>query len=118
MFLKKDEPVIRRSFINRLVFFIGWLLSPLTSWNDIFINIPLAYVSARIFLKFVRADLTITLVVFYWITNIVGLVMIAVSGASIIKNRKNFPREVIITLAAMLAYSIVMVVLGRLGIIC
>ncbi len=106
-----------KNFINRLVFFIGWMLSPLTSWNDIFINIPLAYVSARIFLKFVRADLTITLVVFYWITNIVGLAMMAASGASIIKDRKNLPREIIITLAVMLTYTIVMVILTRLGII-
>jgi len=114
---KKDEPVIKKNFINRLVFFIGWILSPFTSWNDIFINIPIAYICARILSHFIRADFIVMLLVFYWITNIIGIVMMAVSGASIIRGRKNLRRELIITVSAMIAYSLVMVLLARLGII-
>lgn len=55
---------------------IGYILSPLSWWNDLFINIPLAYVFAIPF-GFIHEDLFVPLLIIgYWITNIAGFFML------------------------------------------
>jgi len=58
-----------------VLFIIGYMLSPLSWWNDIFVNIPLAYVFALPF-GFISRNLFLpAMVVGYWITNIIGLAL-------------------------------------------
>lgn len=33
---------------HAVIFFIGWILSPLTWWNAQFVNIPLSYLLANL----------------------------------------------------------------------
>jgi hypothetical protein len=55
--------------------FIGFLLSPISWWNDILINIPLAYILALPF-GFISKTLFMPMIIlFYWLTNILGLIL-------------------------------------------
>ncbi len=64
-----------RKIKNVILIIAGYILSPLSWWNDIFVNIPLAYVFALPF-GFISRNLFLpAMVVGYWITNIVGLVL-------------------------------------------
>lgn len=55
---------------------VGWVLSPLTWWNDLLVNIPIAYgfgclfslISQSLFLPFMVGG--------YWFTNIAGLFLL------------------------------------------
>lgn len=102
------------SGLKRATFFLGWLLSPLTAWNDVFLNIPLAYVLAIVLVKTFHTDFVITLLAAYWFTNIIGLIMMAVSGQSIFRDKNNRTRELLVTLGTLIVYSLLMVVIGNI----
>jgi hypothetical protein len=53
----------------------GYILSPLSWWNDAFVNIPLAYIFAWLISVFYRPFFGPGFVAGYWLTNIIGLVM-------------------------------------------
>lgn len=55
---------------------VGYLLSPLSWWNDIFINIPLAYAFGSL-ISLIHKSLFMPFVIIgYWITNILGFIML------------------------------------------
>jgi len=54
---------------------IGYLLSPLSWWNDIFINLPLAYIFAVPFGLISRKLFSPMIILGYWITNIAGFIL-------------------------------------------
>jgi len=101
------------SSLKRATFFLGWLLSPLTSWNDVFVNIPLAYVLAMVCVKAFHTDFVITLLAAYWFTNILGLAMMVASGQSIFRDKNNRQRELLVTLGTLIVYSLLMIVIGN-----
>jgi len=102
------------SSLKRATFFLGWLLSPLTSWNDPFVNIPLAYGLSIIFVRAFRTDFVITLLAAYWFTNILGIAMMMVSGQSIFRDKANRAREVLVILGTLIVYSLLMIVIGNI----
>lgn len=54
---------------------VGFLLSPLTWWNDLFVNVPLAYLAAIPVAWVWPAAFTPAFVIAYWLTNLVGLML-------------------------------------------
>jgi hypothetical protein len=58
-----------------IIAFIGYILSPLSWWNDLFVNIPLAYAGAWLVSLVYRPAFLTSFVISYWITNIAGLIM-------------------------------------------
>src|SRR5665647_2193910 len=69
---------------NGIIAFVGFLLSPLSWWNDIFINIPLAYFFAYAigrllnFFMEINKPLFIALAILgYWLTNILGMLIMS-----------------------------------------
>lgn len=103
--------------IYRTIFFFGWLLSPLTTWNDLFINIPLAYVLSCITIYFVPASFVALMVIYYWLTNILGLALMAMSGRHIFHDRKHMAREAVKLIAPILLYSAILIMLDKVGIL-
>ncbi len=106
-----------KNFINRLVFFIGWLLSPLTFWNDTFVNIPISYICASLFARLFHSNFLLTMLIIYWTTNILGLLMMYLSGRSVFKDGKSIIREVVIFLVTIVTYSLILIVLNSLGVL-
>lgn len=106
-----------KNFISRLVFFVGWLLSPLTFWNDTFVNIPLSYICANLFARSGRSDFLLTMLAFYWMSNILGIFMMYLSGKSIFKGGKSVIREAVIFIATIVIYSLILIALNSLGIL-
>ena len=54
----------------------GYLLSPLSFWNDLFINFPIAYVFGVLF-GLISQKLFLTgLIAGYWLSNIAGFVLL------------------------------------------
>lgn len=76
--------------------FLGFWLSPLSPWNDLFTNIPLAYFFGLAF-SLISETLFFPMVVFgYWLSNVAGFVLmhygyVGLKGAkySFKKNWKN-----------------------------
>lgn len=106
-----------RPFIRNTLFFIGWMLSPLTFWNDVFINIPLSYLLANLLLLMVRANFLLLLIISYWFTNCLGLYIMYVTGNPILKGREGVAKEIVNLMLTMAAYSLVILALGKIGIL-
>ena len=101
---------------SRILFIIGWLLSPLTWWNDAFVNVPLAYVLADFSDNFLPGDFTVYLLVYYWLTNIIGVIMLAIGAWDIFV--KEFSKEKWLSwIVAIIVYSIILAVLSQKGIV-
>ncbi len=63
---------------------IGYVLSPLSWWNDLFVNLPLAYLFALPF-SFLNEKLYLpAFVLGYWLTNLGGLLLLHHAGATLI----------------------------------
>jgi hypothetical protein len=55
---------------------LGYILSPLSWWNDLWVNIPIAYAAANL-ARWVHPRLFLpALIAAYWITNLVGLLLL------------------------------------------
>ena len=107
--------MLMNNIVNRVIFLIGWLLSPLTFWNDIFVNIPLAYFAANILYYLTGIHFDLLVVGCYWASNFIGLVMMYISGKMTLVKGKHAFREAIVTLSMMVLYSILLIILARLG---
>jgi len=57
------------------LFTIGYLLSPLSWWNDLYLNFPIAYGLAWLVSLIDKQFFTVALIGFYWLTNIAGLIL-------------------------------------------
>jgi len=96
---------------------VGWILSPLTFWNDALVNIPIAYVCASAVALFGQQLFLPALIVSYWMTNLVGLVMMGKGIDRLISRERSGRHPVIVSLATTLVYTLVVVGLFFCGII-
>jgi hypothetical protein len=60
---------------------IGYVLSPLSWWNDLFVNLPLAWLLAQPFGWISERLFLPAMLLAYWMTNAAGLVLLHVSLA-------------------------------------
>lgn len=112
---------IIRKHIHRLrgsgIAFIGYLLSPLSWWNDLLLNIPLAYVFALGISFFFRKLFLMAFIGGYWATNILGLIMLHHGVASTISTAdKKYSRHALaFDVLFSLAYTGLIVLLVKIG---
>jgi cellulose synthase/poly-beta-1,6-N-acetylglucosamine synthase-like glycosyltransferase len=110
---------LRRKMEGGVLGFIGFLLSPLSWWNDWFINIPLALGVAWIVSMLSSEWFTPAFIIAYWATNIAGLILMhigiqrAVSESSEPYSGRALLRDVGISLV----YTLVILVLIQLKIL-
>ena len=93
------------------------MLSPLTFWNDVFVNIPISYLLASLAIRFIKADFLFLVLVFYWISNGIGILMMYFSGKSIMQDKSNRLHALATLLITIVIYSIIIIILNRTGIL-
>ncbi|MBN1405650.1 MAG: hypothetical protein JW946_03950 [Candidatus Omnitrophica bacterium] len=91
-----------RKIFTIIIFFIGWILSPLTLWNDAFINIPLSYLITNLIRYIAPAHFGLLFIASYWFTNIIGLLFMYVSGRYFILSHKQRRKSVFMLLIMLL----------------
>lgn len=106
-----------KGFIYRSIFFLGWLLSPLTFWNDAFVNIPFAYLCASLAFRLAHFDFPFMVIAFYWFSNILGIALMYFSGKAIAREVGYWKDVLLKTILTILVYSIVLVLLNNFGIL-
>jgi hypothetical protein len=94
---------------------IGYLLSPLSWWNDLFVNVPLAVAFAWIVSLFYKPAFMPAAVLGYWLTNILGFVLLH-KGAQQIASEKQTPysrRDLLRDIFISLAYTALIILLVK-----
>lgn len=99
---------------------IGYLLSPLCWWNDLFLNLPLAYLFGRI-CSWVSSDLFLPgAIIMYWVSNIAGILLIQFGTVELFQKQtkeRNWKKELFTSLISSTAYTIVILVLLQFNIL-
>jgi len=108
----------KRKLGGGLLVFIGFMLSPLTWWNDLFVNVPLALLFAWLVSVFYRPAFAVSLVLGYWLTNVLGLVLLHQGAQQFLVERKAYSRkELLKDVAIALAYTALVAALVWLGVL-
>ena len=110
----------KRKVGGGLLTMIGFMLSPLSWWNDLFVNLPLALAFAWLISLAFPHVFEISLIVGYWLTNVLGFVLmhkgvqkLATKSDVKLNSRGALLRDVGISIA----YTILIVALIKLGVL-
>jgi hypothetical protein len=113
----------KRKISGGLLALIGFLLSPLSWWNDAFINLPIALVFGWLVSAPFAGELNTTIfrvavVAGYWLTNVLGLVLLHKGTRELLARggpapSGNLRRDILISLA----YTLLIVVLIKFGVL-
>jgi len=111
--------VWKRRISGGVVAFIGYMLSPLSWWNDLYVNVPLAVAFAWIVALFYRPAFEPSIVAGYWLTNVLGFVLMH-TGARKALTEKQRPyswRDLLRDAGISLLYTVLIVALLKLKIL-
>lgn len=98
-----------------LLFFIGWVLSPFTWWNDAFVNIPLSYLLANLLFVLTRLSFKWLVIGSYWFTNALGIILMYFGGKHLILSSKNKIKAAGLMAIFLILYSAFMLYLDKHG---
>jgi hypothetical protein len=109
----------KRKVTGGVLALVGYLLSPLSWWNDLFVNVPLALLFAWLVSAVYRPAFTTALVVGYWLTNVAGFVLMHKGAQQMLgKQRESSARrELLQDIVISLLYTLLIVLLVKFGIL-
>lgn len=105
--------------MGSFVALVGYMLSPLSWWNDLFVNVPLALVFAWLVSAFYKPAFTSSLVVGYWLTNVIGFILLHKGAQQALGKQggKYSRRDLLRDVGISLLYTLVIVVLVKFGVL-
>ena len=104
----------KRRFLDALMATTGFILSPLTWWNDLLVNVPLAYLFSWPFSAMHEQLFVPSFIIGYWLTNLLGLLMLHYGGAGFLKKQRDkFSLKTSVVIS--LIYSFIIFVIVMLG---
>jgi len=109
----------KRKVTGSALTFIGFMLSPLSWWNDLFVNVPLALAFAWLVSWCYKPAFGASLVVGYWLTNILGFILMHKGAQQIASDKpgRYSRRDLLRDVGISLFYTALIVVLVKLGIL-
>lgn len=105
---------MNKKIINTIIVLIGLTLSPITWWNDPFVNIPLSYLLATMTAYFFPKIFAVSFIIYYWLTNVLGIFLTQYGGKGLITSFNMSRKRQIITI---IVYTIILLGLSVCGII-
>ena len=100
-----------------ILLMIGYMLSPLSWWNDLFFNLPIAYLFGYTFSLFDSNLLMPCTIIGYWISNVVGIVMMQFGVQDVFQDPekvRNPKKDILIGLTSSTAYTFLIIALIQL----
>lgn len=109
----------KRKVTGGALAFIGFMLSPLSWWNDLFVNLPLALAFAWLVSWCYKPAFGASLVVGYWLTNILGFILMHKGAQKLASDKpgRYSRRDLLRDVGISLLYTALIVVLVKLGIL-
>jgi hypothetical protein len=98
---------------------VGFMLSPLSWWNDLVVNVPLALAFAWIVSLFYKPAFTASAVVGYWLTNVLGFVLMHKGAVKMLSKaeRKYSWRDLLRDLGISAIYTVMILALIKSGVL-
>jgi hypothetical protein len=111
---------VKRIWGGGLLAFIGFMLSPLSWWNDLFVNVPLAVGFGWLVGLFYEPAFRPGVIVGYWLTNVLGFVLMHQGARQMLTAGELRPysrRDLLKDLGISLLYTLLIVVLMQLKVL-
>src|SRR5215831_13658511 len=83
----------KRRITGGFLVVVGFMLSPLSWWNDLFVNVPLALAFAWVVSWFYRPAFEACLIVGYWLTNVLGFVLMHKGAQRMLTEKGRYSRR-------------------------
>ncbi|MEP0889007.1 MULTISPECIES: hypothetical protein [unclassified Leptolyngbya] len=92
---------------------LGFMLSPLSWWNDLFFNLPIAYGFGYLVRFFAPEWFLPATVVGYWLSNVLGILMMQFGATDVLfENReRNLKKDVLMGVGTSTLYTLAVVAL-------
>lgn len=103
-----------RKLRGGILLVIGYLLSPLCWWNDLIINLPIAYGFGQLCSLLASNLLIPGAIAGYWLSNIVGIMLMQTGVLTVLQEQssaRNFKQELITGILTSTAYTALIVIL-------
>ena len=112
---------LRRKITGGVFAVLGFMLSPLSWWNDAFMNLPLAVafgwvVSLAVTKPWKTTVFDVAVIVGYWLTNVLGLVLMHKGARQLLSKeaaRGSLKKDLLVSLA----YTALIVALIKFGVL-
>lgn len=97
---------------------LGFLLSPLSWWSDLVVNLPLAVAAGWLVSLVWPAAFEATVIVAYWLTNVLGFVLLHKGAQQFLAEQQAYSRRELLKDAAIaLLYTLLIALLVWLGVL-
>ena len=109
----------KRKITGGFLAVIGFMLSPLSWWNDLFVNVPIALAFAWLISLLYERAFEASFVVGYWLTNVLGFILMHKGGQKMFTGqpRKYSRRDLLRDVGISLLYTALIVLLVKSGIL-
>jgi hypothetical protein len=106
-------PVIIKKIRGGFFLVVGYLLSPMSWWNDLFFNMPIAYGVGYVCSLFAKDSFIPCAIAGYWLSNILGIMLMQAGAMDMFQQsqERNFKKELLTGLASSTAYTLVILAL-------
>lgn len=105
--------------MGSVVALVGYMLSPLSWWNDLFVNVPLALLFAWLVSAFYKPAFAPSVVLGYWLTNVLGFILLHKGAQQMLSKeiRKYSRRDLLRDITISLLYTLIIVGLVKFGVL-
>jgi hypothetical protein len=109
----------KRTFTGGFMAAVGYLLSPLSWWNDLFVNVPLALLFAWLVSLVYKPAFEPCLILGYWGTNVLGFILLHKGAKTMFsdKDHRYNRRELLQDLLISIVYTALILALLRTGVL-
>lgn len=102
-----------------LLLLVGFLLSPLSWWNDLIFNLPVAYLFGYLCHLIYPNWFVPATIAGYWLSNVLGVLLMQAGVLDVVQEpgkERNFKKELMTGVISSTAYTLVILALIRLNI--
>ncbi len=102
------------------MFGIGYMLSPLSWWNDLVFNLPVAYGFGYVVSRLNPETLVPCTIAGYWLSNVLGILMMQWGVVDVVQNQpqpRHLKRELLTSLATSTIYTVLILVLVQFNVL-
>jgi len=96
---------------------VGYVLSPLSWWNDALVNLPLAWLIASGLTRLMPISFEAAILLAYWLTNLAGFLLMYLGGKGFSQGRRWNSRDTLIFVGLSTAYTAGIYLLAHFGIV-
>jgi hypothetical protein len=99
---------------------LGFMLSPLSWWNDLFFNLPIAYFFGYVCAQFSASLFFPCAIAGYWLSNVLGILLMQLGILDVVQEQskeRNLKKELLMGLASSTVYTVIILLLLKFNIL-